>query len=95
MKEYYILTACGLRKCDGEQYDKDYAIVYNWKNNTYSITHIETGLSVIERKSKEEIMKYIEDYVENANKYIFENKRKIDNAKKQFNSFKKYKVYAD
>ena len=46
MKEYYILTACGLRKCDGEQYDKDYAIVYNWKNNTYSITHIETGLSV-------------------------------------------------
>ena len=45
-EKYNIMTACGLVTCDGKRYDDDFAIVHNWKENVYNVTHIASGTGI-------------------------------------------------
>lgn len=45
-EEYNIVTECGLVTCDGKRYDDNFAITHNWKDNTFNITHIASGMGI-------------------------------------------------
>lgn len=45
-ERYNIMTACGLVTCDGKKYNDDFAIVHNWKEDTFNVTHIASGMGI-------------------------------------------------
>lgn len=45
-EEYNIMTACGLVTCQGKRYDDEFAIVHNWKENVFNMTHIASGTGI-------------------------------------------------
>lgn len=45
-ERYNIMTTCGLMTCDGKKYNDNFAIVHNWKENVFNVTHIASGTGI-------------------------------------------------
>ena len=45
-EKYNIMTTCGLMTCDGKRYNDDFAIVHNWKEDVFNVTHIASGTGI-------------------------------------------------
>lgn len=96
-ERYYIMTSCGLIECDGKKIDDDFAITKNWKDNTYNITHIPSGLGLASKSYRKlkECMEDSEKLINNGRIYIENNMRKIQGCIETFNNLLERKVFND
>lgn len=95
-EEYNIVTNCGLLTCKGKKVVDDYAIVENWKTNTYSVTHIPSGLCVESGfLSLKDCKDKTEDCINRGIKYLKENPRRLKEFIEQYNRLLDGKIFAN
>ena len=84
-ERYNIMTACGLVTCDGKKYNDEFAIVHNWKENVFNMTHIASGTGVAPHgyNTLKECLEHAEADVNRANAFLENNpdhKRRLINS---------------
>ena len=73
-EQYNIMTACGLMTCDGKKYNDDFAIVYNWKENVFNVTHIASGTGIVPHgySTLKECLEHAEADIKRGSAYLEE-----------------------
>ena len=94
-EEYNIMTACGLRTCNGKKYNDDFAIVHNWKNNTYSATNITSGTAIKSYNTLDECLENVEKDIETASKYLEKNPEHKKRIVKAYDNCLKLKLFTN
>ena len=92
-EEYYIMTVCGLMKCYGKKLDDKFAIVYNWKDNSYSLTHTKSGLCAYKRNTLKDCNNNIEADKKAMLHWIQTHQKENERNINQFNYLLEYKIF--
>lgn len=77
-EKFYMMTECGLVEVAGKRINDSYAITRNHKQNTYAITHINTGLCVSSGYSKiKDCMEKVDAEIKRGDGYLKNNPDKL------------------
>ena len=94
-EEYHIMTPCGLVTCEGRKIADDFAIVRNWKDGSFSVTHIPSGLAVQKCSSLLETKDRAEELVKRGMDFILSHEEMIQSAIENFNSCLERKIFCN
>lgn len=94
-ERYFIMTNCGLVECDGKKYNDDFAIVHNWKENVFNVTHIASGTGIAPHgySTLKECLDHADADIQRASAYLEANPEHIKRHTELYNNCLKYKVF--
>lgn len=94
-ERYNIMTACGIMTCDGKRYNDEFAIVHNWKEDVFNVTHIASGTAIKAYNTLEECLENVEKDIETASKYLEKNPEHKKRIIKVYNNCLKCKLFTN
>ena len=94
-ERYNIMTACGIMTCDGKRYNDEFAIVHNWKEDVFNVTHIASGTAIKSYNTLEECLENVEKDIEIASKYLEKNPEHKKRIIKVYDNCLKCKLFTN
>ena len=95
--QYNIMTACGLMTCHGIKYNDEFAVVHNWKQNVFNMTHIASGTGITQYgyNTLEECLGHAEDDVKRGRDHLEKNPEHKQKLIDTYNYCIKQNIFVD